>query len=347
MKKHHSTLTLALVATGALLLTACGGGSDDGGGGGAANDIEHSPEVQALIDEAQEAGSITFYSMIDEAALRTVSEGFTERYGIDVRPVRLVTGDLTQRFSTEAASGTAVADLILMTHSPFFAEALQEEWITSAEGLDIPVEDEPLANEYWMDEGATPIVSLVPTDAVVNTDEVGDGLESWEDYALPEYRNQLLLAEPDSSPANLAFWSLMRETYGDDFLEAIADNDPLWLDSAVPVTQAVAAGEGQVGHPGVAAIVNNLVEQGAPVERVSLTPTTGPEAGIGISANSPNQAGAILMAAFLMSEEGNSLLNDETDGISPFDDEAAATFTRTVDIDTSDADAIRGLLGLN
>lgn len=346
MKKQRNTQSLAMFAVGALLLTACGG-SDNGGGSADGGDIEHSPEIQALIDEAKEAGPITFYSMIDEAALRTVSESFTERYGIDVRPVRLVTGDLTQRFSTEASSGSAVADLILMTHSPFFAEALEEEWITSASELDIPVEDEELSEEYWMDEGATPIVSLVPTDAVVNTDEVEGGLDSWEDYALPEYSGQLLLAEPDSSPANLAFWSLMRETYGDDFLEAIADNDPLWLDSAVPVTQAVAAGEGQVGHPGVAAIVNNLVDQGAPVERISLTPTTGPEAGIGISASSPNQAGAKLMAAYLLSAEGNALLNDETDAISPFDEGAAETFTRTVDIDTDGADDIRGLLGLN
>ncbi len=59
----------------------------------------------------------------------------------------------------------------------------------------------------------------------------------------------------------------------------------------MPVTQAVAAGEGQIGHPGVSAIVNNLIEQGAPVEIVEMSPTTGPEAAIGISNDSPTRQG--------------------------------------------------------
>lgn len=342
-----STPALSVLAVSALLLTSCGGGGGEKSAGSSDAGADHSDEVQALIEDAQEAGPITFYSMIDESALRTIGENFTEEYGVEVRPVRLVTGDLTQRFSTEADSGTAVADLILMTRSPFFAEALENDWLTGVDELDLPDVGEELPEEFWEDEGATPIASLIPTDAVINTDEVTGTLESWEDYADPQFSGSLLLAEPDSSPANASFWSLMRQEFGDGFLEGIAENDPTWMDSAVPVTQAVAAGESQLGHPGVSAIVNNLIDQGAPVEIVEMSPTTGPEAAIGISTNSPNQPGAKLLAAYLMSEEGNTLLNDVTDAISPFDEESGERFTRTRDIEDVDNEEISDLLGLN
>ncbi|GGE76132.1 ABC transporter substrate-binding protein [Nesterenkonia cremea] len=331
-------------AAAALLLSACGGDSGAGAGQGTG---DHSPEVEELIAEAQEGDPVVFYSMIDESALRTITEEFTELYGVEVRPVRLVTSDLQQRYSTETDDGTAVADIILTTHSPFFTEALDSGWLASMDDVEIPTVDEELPEEYWADDGEIPIASLVPTTAVVNTDELSGGLETWEDYADPQHTGSLLLAEPDSSPANAAFWSLMREEYGDDFLEAIAANDPRWSDSAVPVTQAVAAGESVLGHPGVSAIIDNLTAEGAPIEEVELTPTTGPEAGIGISADSPNQAGALLLAAFLLSAEGNELLNDVTSAISPYDEEAGEGFTRTEDISDVDNDEIRDLLGLN
>lgn len=337
--------TISLLSIGALLLSGCGGGETEETEAAASTPGDHSDEVQALIDEAQDAGPVTFYSMIDESALRTIAENFTDEFGVDVRPVRLVTGDLTQRFSTEADSGTAVADLILMTRSPFFEEALDQGWLSAVDELGLPVIDGELPEEFWEDDGATPITSLIPTDAVINTDEVTGTLEGWEDYADPEFEGSLLLAEPDSSPANASFWSLMRQEFGDEFLEAVAQNDPTWMDSAVPVTQAVAAGESQLGHPGVSAIVNNLIEEGAPVELVEMSPTTGPEAAIGISSDSPNQAGAKLLAAYLMGEEGNTLLNDVTDAISPYDEAAGERFTRTSDIDDVDNEAINSLLG--
>lgn len=339
--KRTTCTTTALIGIGALI-TGCGGGN----AGNASGDFSGDPALESLVTEAREAGSVTFYSMIDESALRTISESFNEAYGVEVEPVRLVTADLIQRYSAEASSGQSVADAILLTDSPFFDDALQNDWIQPMDELDLPMGDTALPEDFLTHDGAVPIVSLIPTDTVINTDKITDSPTSWEDYADPQYRGRLMLAEPDSSPANAAFWTLMRETYGDDLLRGIAANEPRWMNSAVPVTQAVAAGETDMGHPGVAAIVNNLIGSGAPIELVSLEPTTGPEAALGVSANSPNPAGAKLLATYLASEEGNRLLNDETAAISPFDAEGLDRFTRTKDIADVDAAEIRSLLGL-
>ena len=342
MKRLAKTV-LALAAS-LSLLTACGGGGSGSGGGAASASLD--AETQALVTKAREAGPVTIYSMIDEAALRSISDGFSKKYGLKVTPVRLVSSDLTQRYSAEATAGKPVADAVILTDSPFYADALKKGWIYSYPDLQLPSAAQKVPEGFMSNNGATPVVSLVPTDTVINTDNVKDKPSSWKDYADPKYKGKLMLAEPNSSPANAAFWSLMRDTYGDSFLQGVAANQPKWMGSAVPVTQAVAAGEGDLGHPGVAAVIDNLTKQGAPVERVSLTPTTGPEVALAVSKGSANEAGGKLMASYLLSAEGNKILNDSTSAISPFDTEATKGFTRVKDIKSVDAAKIRSLLGL-
>jgi iron(III) transport system substrate-binding protein len=48
-----------------------------------------------------------------------------------------------------------------------------------------------------------------------------------------------------------------------------------------------------------------------------------------------------------MSEAGNKLLNDDSDGISPYDPEGTKRFTRVENIKLADAAQINALLGVN
>ena len=343
MKKHVSVL--AALAAVSLTLTACSGSGSDSEAVEAA-DLD--AETQSLVDEAQAAGPVTLYSMVDEAVLREVAADFESAYGITVEPVRLVSADLAQRFSSEASTGSSPADLIMLTDSPFYDEALEEGWISSFAEAELPdslVGDFP--EDLYTHDGSTPMVSFVPTETVYNTDLVESAPTSWEDYADPAYAGKLQIAEVDSSPANVAFWSLMRNEFGDELLEGIAANNPTVSGGAVPGTQAVAAGEGALGHPGVLPVIKNLQESGAPVEVASMSPTTGPEVGLGLAENSPNPAGAKLLAAYLMSEEGNLRFNESASQVSPFDAEGMDRFTRTTDIEMSDAAELKSLMGMN
>lgn len=344
MKKNLSVLaTLAAVS---LAVSACSGGS--GSETEAVQSADMDAATQALVDEAQEAGSVTLYSMVDEAVLREVASNFEAAYGISVEPVRLVSADLAQRFSSEASTGSSPADLIMLTDSPFYDEALEQGWISSFGEAELPaslVGDFP--EELYTHDGSTPIVSFVPTETVYNTDLVESAPTSWEDYADPAYAGKIQIAEVDSSPANVAFWSLMRNEFGDELLEGIAANQPAVSGGAVPGTQAVAAGEGALGHPGVLPVIKNLQESGAPVEVAAMSPTTGPEVGLGLAENSPNPAGAKLLAAYLMSEEGNLSFNEAASQVSPFDAQGMERFTRTTDIEMSEPDELKSLMGMN
>src|SRR5690606_10532207 len=95
-------------------------------------------------------------------------------------------------------------------------------------------------------------------------------------------------------------------------------------------TQGVAAGEGDLAHPGVLAIVDTLKQSVAPVEAALLGPTTGPEIALGVSADSPSPNAAKLFAHYLLSEEGSGVLAEEPGAGSPLDEDAVTEWTRPV-----------------
>ncbi|WP_346618743.1 extracellular solute-binding protein [Blastococcus montanus] len=329
-----------------LTLAGCGGGGDDDSATEdvAAPTLETSAELEELISAAQEENCLTVYGAPDETILKAVTDAFTEQYDVPVSFIRLVSADLTQRFSTEAEAGAQAADVILLTSSPFYADALSKGWLQPVDEAETPAFPGEFPEEYTADDGATPVVSLVPTEMVYNSDLLEEAPDSWEAYGDPANKGELLFAEPTSSPANLSFWALMREEYGDEFLEAVAANEPTWYNSAVPATQGVAAGEGALGFPGVAAIVASLQGSGAPVESAVLAPTTGPEIALGLSADSPCQNAGKLFANYLLSEEGNTYFNEVSDAISPYA-ENVTDFVRPTPVPEAEAAEIRSLLG--
>jgi iron(III) transport system substrate-binding protein len=342
-RKSSAILGTGLAVT--LTLTACGGGGgDEGGTDVAAPTLENSAELEELITAAQEENCLTVYGAPDEQILKSVTDAFTEQYDIPASFVRLVSADLTQRFSTEAQAGASVADVILLTSSPFYAEALANGWLQPANEAGLPAFPGEFPEDYTADDGATPVVSLVPTTMVYNSDLVAEAPESWEVYGDPSSKGELLFAEPASSPANVSFWALMRETYGDDFLEAVAANEPKWYNSAVPATQGVAAGEGSLGFPGVSAIVAGLQAANAPVDAAVLAPTTGPEIALGLAGESPCPNAGKLFANYLLSEEGNMYFNEVSEAISPFSGDVE-DFVRPTPVPPAEAEEIRSLLG--
>lgn len=335
----------AVVAAMALGLTACGGGTDDTGASGATGGGDAPAGMDELIAAAQDEGTLTFYGAPDARVLDAVAAAFEEKYDVAVEAIRLVTGDLTQRFAAEAEAGAPVADVIVSTHSPFFDEALANEWLVPLSEAGIPDHPGDFPEEYLENDGATAIVSMVPTSLVYNTEAFDEAPDSWEVYADPAMNGRIQMADPDTSPANLAFWTLMQQEYGDEFLQAVAANEPTWHTSAVPATQAVAAGEGSLAHPGVTAIVRSLQAEGAPVEVVDIGPTTGPEMALALAAGTRSPNAARLFAHFLMSEEGNNLLAEESEAASPYGLNQPEGWVRPTQIELSSAEEISALLG--
>lgn len=303
-------------------------------------------DMTALVEAAQEEGTLTLYGVPAEPVQQTLAEEFNAEYGITVEFVRLVSSDLQQRLAAEADSGATVADVILLTHSPFYAEGLENGWLIPTADAGVPNFPGDYPADYVVNDGAFGVVSVVPTSIVYNTDLVDTPPTDWTDYADPAYADGLLqIANPGTSPANLAFWKMLREEYGDEFLENVGANEPVWHDSAVPATQAVAAGEGALGFPGVDAIISNLQGEGAPIEAAQPELTSGPMIAVGVTGEAPHPNAGALFAAWLLSQDGSELLAEASGAGSPYGLGLPADFRAPVIPDEEESQEILDLLG--
>lgn len=299
--------------------TSSPGGAATSPADGGATEIEGEADLDALAEAAREEGSMTLYGVLDESVLQDLAAQFSQEYGVNVDVVRLVSADLQQRFAAEADAGAPAADAIILSHSPFFNEAFDSGWLTPLDDAGLPNFPGDFPEQYIVNDGGAAVVSVIPTTMVYNTEVVESPPTDWQDYADPAYAGGLLhIARPDSSPISLAFWQMLREEYGDEYLQDVAANEPVWHNSAVPATQAVAAGEGALGHPGVDAIVKNLQGEGAPIEQVMPELTSGPLTAIGLAEGAQNPNAAKLFAAWLLTEDGARFLADASSAGSPY-----------------------------
>lgn len=149
-----------------------------------------------------------------------------------------------------------------------------------------------------------------------NTNEVQAPPATWEDALAPEYSGRILLGDPRNVPSYLALARILNAEIGPDYLTQLAAQQPIVVDSMVPGTQQLAAGEAAVAVPNVLSVVAPLQAEGAPIDFVVPDLTTGNEFATMISTGSASPNAARLLYDFLLTDQGQQAFNGST-GSSP------------------------------
>jgi iron(III) transport system substrate-binding protein len=304
-------------------VTACGGGGEEtvtsspGSTGPAAS--AESAAVAELVEAAKEEGSLVWYSVPAEAIAKKVSDGFKTAYGIDVEFQRLASADLTQRYSTEAAAGDPGADAVVVSNTPFVADAKAKGWTTPLAELGLPGYPGKYPERFLLPDRGTAIVSIEPSGIAYNSTAVPAASvpKDWKDLADPKWKGKILLIDPAGSPAYTDFWATIAQGQGEAVLSGIAANVARKYPSGVPAVEALGAGEGQIVVPSAGSIVDGAKAKGAPVAYSQPELTTGPELTILVSKEAAHPNAAKLFAWWLMYGEGQKLLNDLPTTASP------------------------------
>ena len=134
-----------------------------------------------------------------------------------------------------------------------------------------------------------------------NTDKVPDGLTSMEDVLDPKFEGKVGVVEP-SLEALVDFYKYLEETYGAEFVTALAAQRPRIYPGAGPLREALAAGEIEVST--YSSPMTDMVATGAPVEWEIPESAWGARFYGGIVDSAPNPNAAQLFADFLVSETG-------------------------------------------
>lgn len=282
----RSTATsVVALGLGAVLLAGCT--AADGSATGAEQTLTlYTSEPQEKVDELVDA-----------------FEQANPEYAVEV--FRAGTGDLTARIESELATGEVQADVLLAADAATFESYASEDLLLELDPADADALDPAVVDE----EGYYVGTRIIPTVIAYNTDLVDEPPTTWQELAEPAHEGQVIMPNPDVSGAaayNAAVW-LDDDQLGEEWLTALADNQPVIAESNGPVSEAVAGGTQPIGVV-VDYLVRDLAEAGSPVA-VSYpeegVPFVTQPAGIFASTDAEDASGAFV--DFLVSAEGQEL----------------------------------------
>jgi iron(III) transport system substrate-binding protein len=262
-----------------------------------------------LIAAARKEGKGSLYAVTDPTIMRAVVSRFKEKYGIEIEVTRLISGALGQRLTAEHDSGTQVADVVMDT------DKLLHETL-AAKGMFTPVKEIPGLEAYGesLRTETSVIVSHIPYSLVWNTTLVKEAPKSWEDLVDPRWKGRLLFIDPRVGGSPALWHVLMRDTYGEAFLRTLGQNGQP-APSVVPGLQRIASGSKAIYAPGIHQVVVGLLAKNAPIGEIFPQPTISSDTSVSLMTRAPRPAVARLLAHFILSVEGQAILNQN--GFSP------------------------------
>jgi ABC-type Fe3+ transport system substrate-binding protein len=307
--RNAGLLTVGGIAGG--LLSGCGGSPDKNAAASSTTGADAAPPAseQALIAAAKREGKLVFYTGSEESIVVNLGKAFQEKYGVGFEYQRLNSGEIAARYTAEAQAGRTVADLVLTGDHELFQIFGGKGWLAQLDPSSVPgLEAWPA--DFRDDNSA--IVSLVPYTIAINTDKIRELPKDWNFLLNPDLSRAFVTL--DAKRVNLvaiAAWDLMLRLYGDEFLKKIGQQQLKLVDSAPSAIQQLASGAAKVYFPCSKTQAESMISQGAPVKAVlpENVPYTAVMSQVSISANAPHPNAARLFFGFLLTEQGQKLLN--------------------------------------
>lgn len=295
-RKGSARLALTTIALAAVMVAGCSNSSEP---------VVAESSGGSLADDAKREGALVWYAGQTDAQIDAQIAGFNKLYPeIKIETVRASASKLTQRFQAGAEVGE-FPDLITTSQADFYSQAAAKGWLAPLDQEHLPAL-EAFPKDFVSADGTTIAWVAAPQVAVYNTDRVTkDEIPTkWEDLLKPEFKDEIILADPRNVTAYKDLMNTLYDEFGPDFLTKFRQQNPSLVDSSVPGLQALAAGEAKILLPTLESNITKLKSDGAPLEVLGLAPTKGIEILAAASAKAPHPAAARLFLDYLVSKEG-------------------------------------------
>ncbi len=292
MKRVWKVFPYALMAL--MLLTRCGNGS---------------ASTVSLQEFSGYSGEVVLYCSMQEKQIQKLKAGFEKRYpDITMQYYFASTGKILTKLATEKQTGHVAADLVWVGSSADYIRMKEEGTLTpylSPQAINI---HPAFLDEDHFYTGAR-ILSFV---IAYNTDLVpeSEAPRSWQDLLDPKWKGKIIMTDPgDAGSAKyFAGTMLLGDAYGEEYLTRLRDNECMLETSTSGTHVQVAQGNYPIGI-GLDYVVETMAEGGEPIagivpeqDGVSLYSP------IGMVAGGPNQRNARLLYDYILSEEGQKIL---------------------------------------
>jgi iron(III) transport system substrate-binding protein len=258
-----------------------------------------------LVAQAKQEGQVTVYSVQSPTALAAAAGAFKSQYGITVNVNRAVDSVLVAQIGAEESSGKAIADIWIPSPKRFVVGAVQNHWVVDAVGPNFF--NKRFDRATYMVSKAW-IVGTAVLGFAWNTQAIHGAISSPNDLVTSANDGKIGVPDPRISPSFMDWYLWAESKWGSSFLQKLAALHPKIYTSTLPMTQAVASGE-IVAAPCAAGTALDLKTAGAPIDYKVLTDNwNAPYYGM-ILKQAPHPAAAQLFANFLISPQGQALVD--------------------------------------
>ncbi len=305
-RRRRAGRLAAVAGAAALLASACGGSSSPGGG----NAQKTSDQVSDSWDEvevaAAEEGKVTLYTAQVLPILEALEAGFEQAHpDIDLEVVRGLPQDLLPKLEAERQTGQAIADVYVTADGAQAAEG------DAAGHAATPVGPHFEADGYDAEtnilDGGTFLSHAVVFGWGWNTDDVPDGLDGYEALLDPSLSGGKIAVIEPANQALTDFWLYLEENLGEDFVEALAAQQPRIYPGGGPIQEALTSGEVQAALYAGAAIEDGKAA-GAPIEWEIPENPWGARYWTSVVDIAPHPNAAQVLADYLVSPEGQEIV---------------------------------------
>jgi len=269
------------------------------------------PVTPALIDAARKEGKLSFYSALELSVAERFGKMFEAKYpGITVRVERSGAERLFQRIGQEQTSRINAVDVANSTDPAHYLEWKRNDWLA-------PYMPEDVARHFPPDEVdpdgtyATVCAWLEVIGYNTNLVRREEAPTSYADLLDAKWAGRMVKAHPAYSGAILTVTYLLVRELGWSYLEKLARQRVLQVQSAADPPKKIQVGERAVMTEGNDYNITLLKEQGQPVEAVY--PKEGSPLVIvscGVFRNAPNANAARLFQSFMFSAEAQQAFVD-------------------------------------
>jgi iron(III) transport system substrate-binding protein len=259
--------------------------------------------IDVLADAARREGEVVWYASMNLSEANAVIAKFEERYPyIKVRLNRTGSEKLLTKLLAEARAGKSFADVIQTVEFSmhlFRSRGLLARYIPQANAL-YPRE--------FKDEGYWTTVYYNPYVVAYNTRLAQRPLpKTYDDLLDPKWQGNMMM-EGTKADWFAGILQIMGEERGIRYMRELAKQQPVPREGHELLAQLVSAGEGVLDINIPAASVERLKERGAPIDWLSPGASPAVMVGIGLSQRAPHPTAARLFVNFVLSKEGQKLM---------------------------------------
>ena len=258
-----------------------------------------------LLENARKEGSVVLYTSLAPTESGPLGQAFEKKTGVKVEIFRTISEKVVQRAVTEARARRFAVDVI-ETNGPEMEIMAREKLFSDFHSpylADLPASAIP-SHGPWIPDRVNFFVVAYNT-AKVKRDEIP---KSYTGFTDPKWRGRIGIEATDAE-----WMATLVKTWGEAagmaYFRSLAEMKPDVRKGHVLLAELIAAGEIPVGLTVYNSNAESLKRRGAPIDWLPVEPVVGRPQGIAVARNAPHPHAALLFVDFVLSPEGQELLN--------------------------------------